>query len=94
MLRSPYSSDDDSVIHSTRSDITKRVQFNSIDLSNPVLVVGNAFHDVAEFRNVVRQYNILRGKDFIFKRNEKKVIVIACKDTRSKYGRRTFGAGQ
>jgi hypothetical protein len=68
-IASPNSSDVDGVVYSTCNDVTKRVQFNSIDLSNHVLVVGNTFHDAVEFRKVMRQYNILRGKDLVVKRN-------------------------
>ncbi|XP_059434845.1 uncharacterized protein LOC132167826 [Corylus avellana] len=58
-------------------------------MANPTLVVGNTFHDAAEFRKAVRQYNIIRGKDLKFKKNEKKRIVVVCKDTNCRY--RVYG---
>jgi hypothetical protein len=58
-------------------------------MNNLTLVVGNTFHDAADFRKAMRQYNIIRGKDMKFKKNEKKRIVIVCKDARCKY--RVYG---
>jgi hypothetical protein len=58
-------------------------------MDNPTLVVGNTFHDAAKFRKVVRQYNIIRRKDLKFKKNEKKRIMIVCKDAKCKY--RVYG---
>jgi hypothetical protein len=70
---------------SRRKDVTKIVHFDPTDMSNPTLVVENTFHDANEFRKAVRQYNILRGKDLKFKKNEKKMIVVVCKDERCRY---------
>lgn len=69
--------------------MTNLVQFNVVDMRSPQLVVGNTFHDAAEFRKVVKQANIIKGKDLTFKKNEMKRIVIVCKDSRYKY--RVYG---
>jgi hypothetical protein len=58
-------------------------------MGNPILVLGNTFHDAVEFRKAVRQCNILRGKDLKFKKNEKKRIIIVCKDERCRH--RVYG---
>jgi hypothetical protein len=84
-LQSPHGSDDDRELFSTRNDVTKRVHFDPTDMSNPTLVVGNTFRNADEFRKAVRQYNILRGKDLKFKKNERKMIVVVCKDERCRY---------
>jgi hypothetical protein len=84
-LQSPHGSDDDKELMSRHKDVTKRVHFDPIDISNATLVVGNIFHDAAEFRKAERQNNILRGNDLKFKKNEKKRIIIVCKDERCMY---------
>jgi hypothetical protein len=89
MLRSPIPSYEEDIRTSTQCDVTKRVQFNPANLKNPVLVVGNTFHDVAEFRKVVCQANSVKGKDMEFKKNERKWVMTVCKDIRSKY--RVYG---
>ncbi|XP_059436095.1 protein SIEVE ELEMENT OCCLUSION B-like [Corylus avellana] len=88
-LRSPHSCGDDSAVHSTRKDVTKRVQFDSTDINNPTLIKVNIFHNAVEYRKVMRQYNIMKGEDLKFKRNENIRIAIVCKDSRCKY--RVYG---
>jgi hypothetical protein len=80
---------DDSTMHSIRRDVTKIVHFDLTDMNNLTLIVGNTFHNAVEFRKVVRQYNIIRGKDLKFKKNENKRIMIVCKDLRCEY--RVYG---
>jgi hypothetical protein len=80
---------DDSTMHSIRRDVTKRVPFDLTDMNNLTLIVGNTFHNAIEFRKAVRQYNIIRGKDLKFKKNENKRIMIVCKDLRCEY--RVYG---
>ena len=48
-LESPHSSGDDRVVHLTRRDVTKRVPFDPTNMNNSTLVVGNTFHDAAEY---------------------------------------------
>jgi hypothetical protein len=65
------------------------VPFDLSDMNNPTLVIGNTFRNASDFRKAVRQYNILRGKDLRFKKNELKRIVVVCKDSNCKY--RVYG---
>ena len=44
----------------------KSVEFDVIDMSNPVLENGMKFVDVYQFRKVVREYNLKIGKDLSF----------------------------
>jgi hypothetical protein len=88
-LQSLHGSDDDRELLSRRKDVIKIVPFDRSDISDPTLVVGNTFHDTDEFRKAIRQYNILRGKDLKFKKNEKKMIVVVCKDEMCRY--RVYG---
>jgi hypothetical protein len=61
------------------------VPFDLTDMNNPTLVIGNTFRNASDFRKVVKQYNILRGKDLRFKKNELKRIVVVCKDSKCRY---------
>jgi hypothetical protein len=64
VLRSPNPTDGEDDGTSTRADVTNLVQFNVADMRSPQLVVGNTFHDAAEFRKAVKQANIIKGKGF------------------------------
>jgi hypothetical protein len=85
LQESPHVSGDKSIMHSSRKDVTKRIHFGHTDMNNLTLIVGNTFHNVVEFRKAMRQYNITKGKDLRFKRNENKRVVIVCKNPRCKY---------
>jgi hypothetical protein len=86
--RSPSESGEDSA-RLPRRDVTRKVPFDLSDMNNPILVIGNTFRNASDFRKAVRQYNILRGKDLRFKKNELKRIVVVCKDSNCKY--RVYG---
>uniref|UniRef100_A0A2N9IJF0 Transposase MuDR plant domain-containing protein n=1 Tax=Fagus sylvatica TaxID=28930 RepID=A0A2N9IJF0_FAGSY len=49
----------------------KSVEFDVIDMSNPVLENGMKFADVYQFREAVREYNLKIGKDLSFVKNDK-----------------------
>ena len=83
-LRSLSDSGENSAGH-PRRDVTRRVLFELTYINNPTLVVRNTFHNASHFRKAVKQYNIIRGKDLRFKKNELKRIVVVCKDSRCRY---------
>jgi hypothetical protein len=87
-LRLPFDSGEDSAGH-PHKDVTKRVPFDFTDINNPTLIKGNTFYNAPDFRKVVKQYNIIRGKDLRFKKNELKRIAVVCKESRCKY--RVYG---
>uniref|UniRef100_A0A2N9EY34 SWIM-type domain-containing protein n=1 Tax=Fagus sylvatica TaxID=28930 RepID=A0A2N9EY34_FAGSY len=58
----------------------KSVEFNVIDMSNPVLENGMKFANVYQFREAVREYNLKIGKDLSFVKNDKDKVIIVCKD--------------
>uniref|UniRef100_A0A2N9J5M7 CCHC-type domain-containing protein n=1 Tax=Fagus sylvatica TaxID=28930 RepID=A0A2N9J5M7_FAGSY len=49
----------------------KSVEFDVMDMSNPVLENGMKFADVYQFREAVREYNLKIGKDLSFVKNDK-----------------------
>jgi hypothetical protein len=52
-------------------------------MKNPMLQVGHTFADANAFRRVVKQANILKGKDLDFPRNETKKKLLLIAKTRS-----------
>jgi hypothetical protein len=63
----------------------KSVEFDMVDMSNPVLENGMKFGDVYQFREAVREYNLKKGKDLSFVKNEKDKVIIVCKDEHCNY---------
>uniref|UniRef100_A0A2N9H1Q0 MULE transposase domain-containing protein n=1 Tax=Fagus sylvatica TaxID=28930 RepID=A0A2N9H1Q0_FAGSY len=49
----------------------KSVEFDMVDMSNPVLENGMKFADVYQFKETVREYNLKKGKDLSFVKNGK-----------------------
>jgi hypothetical protein len=68
----------------------KSVEFDVIDMSNPVLENGMKFADVYQFREAVREYNLKIGKDLSFVKNDKDKVIIVCKDEHCNY--RVYGS--
>jgi hypothetical protein len=58
---------------------SRRSEFHAIDLRDPGLEVNMRFSDIQTFREVVRVFNLNRGKDITFKRNERKKCIVVCK---------------
>jgi hypothetical protein len=48
------------------------------------------FVDVYQFREAVREYNLKRGKDLSFVKNDKDKVIIVCKDEHCNY--RVYGS--
>jgi hypothetical protein len=46
------------------------MQFNSTDLSNPTLIVGNTFHNAIEFKKAVRLKDLLWQTAASYKKTE------------------------
>jgi hypothetical protein len=87
ILESPRGSDED--VSSLPKCVTRCRTFQAIDLINPNFENGQRFPDVYTFREAIRQYNVLRGKDIIFKKNDKDRVCIVCKDSHCEY--RVYG---
>jgi predicted Rdx family selenoprotein len=68
----------------------KSVEFDVMDMSNPVLENGMKFADVYQFREAVREYNLKIGKDLSFVKNDKDKVIIVCKDEHCYY--RVYGS--
>ncbi|KAF3954355.1 hypothetical protein CMV_020285 [Castanea mollissima] len=68
----------------------KNPEFNEIDMACPGLVKGLKFGDVATFRAVVREANLIKGKDLRFVKNNKDKVIVRCKAEGCKY--RVYGS--
>ena len=63
----------------------KSVEFDVVDMSNPVLENRIMFADVYQFREAVREYNLKIRKDLSFVKNDKDKVIIVCKDEHCNY---------
>ncbi|XP_059443363.1 uncharacterized protein LOC132175432 [Corylus avellana] len=87
ILESPRGSDED--VSSLPKCVTRCRTFQTIDLINLNMENEHRFPDVYMFREAIRQYNVLRGKDIVFKKNDKDRVCIVCKDSSCEY--RVYG---
>jgi hypothetical protein len=65
------------------------VEFLEIDLGNPELKLKMKFSSIQLFREAVKQYNVRRGKDIKFVKNERAKCVAVCRDPSCQY--RVYG---
>jgi hypothetical protein len=85
ILLSPPVSDEDS------GGISSNIgsEFHAMDLVNPTLKLGMKFSSLQLFREAVKQYNVQRGKDIQFVKNERARCVAVCRDPSCDY--RVYG---
>jgi hypothetical protein len=65
------------------------VEFQEIDIGNPELKLKMKFSSIQLFREAVKQYNVRRGKDINFVKNERVKCVAVCRDPSCEY--RVYG---
>ena len=68
----------------------KSVEFDVVDMINPMLKNGMKFADIYQFREAVKEYNLKKGKDLSFVKNNKDKVIIVCKDEHCNY--RVYGS--
>jgi hypothetical protein len=56
------------------------VEFHEVDIVNPNLKLRMKFANIQLFREAVKQYNVRRGKDIRFEKNERAKCVAVCRD--------------
>jgi len=54
--------------------VTRISQFQDVDMEDPHLDIGMSFESAAQFRKAVREYNLFRGKDVVFTKNDGVVL--------------------
>jgi len=70
ILVTPPKSDEEYEASSWPKCITRISQFQEVDMEDPHLDVGMSFESAAQFRKAVREYNLFRGKDVVFTKND------------------------
>lgn len=75
ILESPCpNGEDEEVTHAPNHD------FHAVDLDDPDIKLKQKFPDIKMFREVVKMYNVRRGKYIRFKRNERRNCIVVCRD--------------
>jgi hypothetical protein len=81
ILESLVPSDEDCETPST----TCTIDFHVVDLQDPTITIGMKFPNIQMFREVIRVYNVKKGKDIKFKRSEKMKCVYVYRYAKCKY---------
>ncbi|XP_059438654.1 uncharacterized protein LOC132171372 [Corylus avellana] len=80
ILESPVISDEDCETHSAGA-----VDFHAMDLVDPVIKLEMKFTNIQMFREAMRVYNVKRGNDVKFTKNETMRCVAVCRDAKCNY---------
>jgi hypothetical protein len=80
ILESPPNSDEEDGVTSK-----KTLEFHQVDMANPVLKLKMTFPNIQTFREAVKEYNVQRGKEIRFKKNDRRRSIVVCKDVKCKY---------
>jgi hypothetical protein len=68
-----------------KHNLSRTLDFHVVDLQDPTIKLEMQFSNIKMFREVVRVYNLKKGKDILFKKNETTKCIVVCRDTRYKY---------
>jgi hypothetical protein len=79
VLLSPPASDDENEAHSRRRCVPKVSEFVETDMDDPKLEVGQRFIHAKQFREAVRTFNLLKGKDVQFTKNDGDRVIGVCR---------------
>jgi hypothetical protein len=61
------------------------VDFHAVDQQDPTIKLQMKFLNIKMFREVVRVYNLKKGKDIRFLKNKTARCVVVCRDAKCKY---------
>jgi len=70
ILVTPPKSDEEYEASSWPKRVSRISQFQDVDMEDPHSDVGMSFQSAALFKKAVREYNLLRGKDVVFTKND------------------------
>jgi hypothetical protein len=80
ILKSPcLSGEDEEVRYAPDHD------FHAIDLGDPDIKLKQKLSDIKMFREAVKMYNVRRGTDVRFKRNEMRKCIVVCRNPKCHY---------
>jgi hypothetical protein len=89
ILVSPSISDEENEVESLATCVTRRTEFQQIDMYNPQLSNGLTFPSIKVFRKAIRENNLKSGKDIRFKKNYQAKCIVVCRDPSRRY--RVYG---
>jgi hypothetical protein len=92
VLVSPLKSDEEFEATSGVRCVTRVSQFEDVDMEEPHLDVGMSFDSAAQFRKVVREYNLFRGKDVEFTKNNGGRVIGVCRNNAKGCSWRVYGS--
>jgi hypothetical protein len=72
--------------------VTRVSQFEDVDMEDPHLDVGMSFDSAAQFRKAVREYNLFRGKDVKFTKNDGDRVIGVCRNNAKGCPCRVYGS--
>ncbi|XP_059450972.1 uncharacterized protein LOC132181751 [Corylus avellana] len=81
ILVSPIPSDEED----EATSLPTNCDFHVVDLNDPTLKLKMRFPNIQQFREAVKEYNVKRGKDICFKKNERMKCIAVCRDDKCRY---------
>jgi hypothetical protein len=72
--------------------VTRVSQFEDVDMEDHHLDVGMSFDSTAQFRKAVREYNLFRGKDVEFTKNNGDRVIGVCRNNAKGCPWRVYGS--
>jgi hypothetical protein len=79
VLLSPPASDDENEAHSRHRCVPKVSEFVEANMDDPKLEVGQRFIHAKQFREAVRTFNLLKGNDVQFTKNDEDRVIGVCR---------------
>jgi hypothetical protein len=92
VLLSPPTNDDENEAHSRHRCVPKVSEFVEIDMDDPKLEVGQRFIHAKQFREAVRTFDLLKGKDVQFTKNDGDRVIGVCRSRSDGCPWRVYGS--
>ncbi|GLT73312.1 hypothetical protein SLA2020_451800 [Shorea laevis] len=91
ILVSPPKSDEENDVGSRPKCVTRTSEFHDVDMEDPKLDVGMTFTS-GSLDKLVREYNLFRGKDVKFTKNDGDMVIGVCMSKSEGCQWRVYGA--
>jgi hypothetical protein len=92
VLLSPPANDDENEAHSRHRCVPKVSKFVETDMDDPKLEVGQRFIHAKQFREAVRTFDLLKGKDVQFTKNDGDRVIGICRSRIDGFPWRVYGS--
>jgi len=92
ILVTPPKSDEEYEAISGAEYVIRTSQFQDVDMEDPHLKVGMSFDSAGQFRKAMREYNLFRGKDVDFTKNDGDRVIGVCRNRAMGCPWRVYGA--